>query len=47
MFNEAVEIILSSQRGSVSLLQRRLQVGYSRASRIVARRRNRHWRSEF
>ena len=35
MFNEAVEIILSSQRGSVSLLQRRLQVGYSRASRIV------------
>ncbi|MDY7011503.1 MAG: DNA translocase FtsK, partial [Planctomycetota bacterium] len=35
LFNEAVEIILSSQRGSVSLLQRRLQVGYSRASRIV------------
>ncbi|MCD4699367.1 MAG: DNA translocase FtsK 4TM domain-containing protein [Phycisphaerae bacterium] len=35
MFNEADEIILSSQRGSVSLLQRRLQVGYSRASRIV------------
>ena len=35
MFDEAVEIVLASQRGSVSLLQRRLQVGYSRASRIV------------
>ncbi len=35
MFDQAVEIILASQRGSVSLLQRRLQVGYSRASRIV------------
>ena len=35
MFDEAVEIVLASQRGSVSLLQRRLKVGYSRASRIV------------
>lgn len=35
LFNQAVEIILASRRGSVSLLQRRLQVGYSRASRIV------------
>jgi S-DNA-T family DNA segregation ATPase FtsK/SpoIIIE len=35
LFDEAVEIVLASQRGSVSLLQRRLQVGYSRASRIV------------
>ncbi len=35
MFDKAVEIILQSQRGSVSLLQRRLAVGYSRASRIV------------
>ena len=35
LFNQAVEIVLASQRGSVSLLQRRLQVGYSRASRIV------------
>jgi DNA segregation ATPase FtsK/SpoIIIE, S-DNA-T family len=35
MFSEAVEIVLASQRGSVSLLQRRLNVGYSRASRII------------
>ena len=35
LFNQGVEIVLSSQRGSVSLLQRRLQVGYSRASRII------------
>jgi len=35
LFDKAVEIILQSQRGSVSLLQRRLAVGYSRASRIV------------
>ena len=35
LFDEAVEIVLSTQRGSVSLLQRRLQIGYSRASRII------------
>jgi len=35
LFDRAVEVVLSSQRGSVSLLQRRLQVGYSRASRII------------
>ncbi len=35
LFNKGVEIVLASQRGSVSLLQRRLQVGYSRASRII------------
>jgi S-DNA-T family DNA segregation ATPase FtsK/SpoIIIE len=35
LFDQAVEIILACQRGSVSLLQRRLQVCYSRASRIV------------
>jgi len=35
LFDQAVEIVLASQRGSVSLLQRRLQIGYSRASRIV------------
>lgn len=35
LFDQAVEIILSAQRGSVSLLQRRLQIGYTRASRIV------------
>ncbi len=35
MFDQAVEIVLQQQRGSVSLLQRRLQVGYTRASRII------------
>jgi len=35
IFNQAVEVVLAAQRGSVSLLQRRLQVGYGRASRIV------------
>jgi len=35
LFDKAVEIVLATQRGSVSLLQRRLSVGYSRASRIV------------
>ncbi|MGB2824409.1 MAG: DNA translocase FtsK, partial [Phycisphaerae bacterium] len=35
LFEKAVEIVLSTGRGSVSLLQRRLSVGYSRASRII------------
>jgi S-DNA-T family DNA segregation ATPase FtsK/SpoIIIE len=35
LFDKAVEIVLTTERGSVSLLQRRLQVGYSRASRII------------
>jgi S-DNA-T family DNA segregation ATPase FtsK/SpoIIIE len=35
LFDEAVRVILESQRGSVSLLQRRLSIGYARASRII------------
>lgn len=35
LFDKAVEIVLSSKRGSVSLLQRRLSIGYSRSSRII------------
>lgn len=35
LFDDAVSIIVESQRGSVSLLQRRLEIGYSRASRLV------------
>lgn len=35
LFDEAVSIIVESQRGSVSLLQRRLEIGYSRASRLI------------
>ncbi|MCC7291726.1 MAG: DNA translocase FtsK [Phycisphaerales bacterium] len=35
LFDEAVRIVLETKRGSVSLLQRRLNVGYSRASRLI------------
>ncbi len=35
LFEQAVEIMLETRRGSVSLLQRRLAVGYSRASRLI------------
>ncbi len=35
LFDDAVDIILETKRGSVSLLQRRLTIGYSRASRLV------------
>ena len=34
-FEEAVRIVLETQRGSVSLLQRRMGVGYSRAARLI------------
>ena len=35
LFDKAVEIMIESGRGSVSLLQRRLAIGYGRASRLV------------
>ncbi len=35
MFQEAARVIVRHQQGSVSLLQRRLKLGYSRAARIV------------
>jgi S-DNA-T family DNA segregation ATPase FtsK/SpoIIIE len=35
LFDEAVQLVLDSKRGSVSLLQRRLSIGYARASRII------------
>jgi len=35
LFDEAVSVVLETQRGSVSLLQRRLTIGYSRASRLI------------
>jgi S-DNA-T family DNA segregation ATPase FtsK/SpoIIIE len=35
LYDEAVRIILETQRGSVSLLQRRLEIGYSRAARLI------------
>jgi len=35
LFEEAARIVVRHQQGSVSLLQRRLKVGYSRAARLV------------
>ena len=35
LFEEAAHIVVRHQQGSVSLLQRRLKVGYSRAARLV------------
>jgi S-DNA-T family DNA segregation ATPase FtsK/SpoIIIE len=35
LFEESARIIVAHQQGSVSLLQRRLKVGYARAARLV------------
>ena len=35
LFNEALKLVVMHQQGSVSLLQRRLKVGYARAARII------------
>ena len=35
LFNEAVTLVITHQQGSISLLQRRLKVGYSRAARLI------------
>ncbi|MCK5579429.1 MAG: DUF87 domain-containing protein, partial [Planctomycetes bacterium] len=35
LFDEAAQIVVETQRGSVSLLQRRLEIGYTRAARLV------------
>ncbi len=35
LFDKAVRVVLETRRGSVSLLQRRLTIGYSRASRLI------------
>jgi S-DNA-T family DNA segregation ATPase FtsK/SpoIIIE len=35
LFDEAVRVVLETKRGSVSLLQRRMSVGYARASRMI------------
>ncbi len=35
LFHRAVEVVLETKRGSVSLLQRRLAIGYTRASRLI------------
>ncbi len=35
LYDDAIRVVLESGRGSVSLLQRRLGIGYARASRII------------
>jgi len=35
LYNEAIEVVLEHERGSVSLLQRRLGIGYGRAARLI------------
>jgi len=35
MFNQALEIIMQTGKASTSFLQRRLKLGYGRASRII------------
>jgi len=35
LFDEAVRVVIETKRGSVSLLQRRLNIGYARASRMI------------
>ena len=35
LLNEAVRLVVIHQQGSISLLQRRLKVGYSRAARLI------------
>ena len=35
LYDEAVRVVVENQRGSVSLLQRRLSIGYSRAARLI------------
>ena len=35
MINEAITLVVTHQQGSISLLQRRLKIGYSRAARLI------------
>ncbi|MFQ6675812.1 MAG: DNA translocase FtsK 4TM domain-containing protein [Fidelibacterota bacterium] len=35
LFREAVQLVVTHQQGSISLLQRRLRIGYSRAARLI------------
>ena len=35
LFNQAVEIIKTERKASTSFLQRKLQIGYNRAARII------------
>tara|TARA_B100000900_G_C20182702_1_gene554572 strand:- start:257 stop:616 length:360 start_codon:yes stop_codon:yes gene_type:complete len=35
LFEDAVSLVITHQQGSISLLQRRLKIGYSRAARLI------------
>jgi len=35
LFKEAAEIVVQSQQGSTSLIQRKMKIGYNRAGRII------------
>src|SRR6185295_14887296 len=35
LFDDAVKIVLETKRGSVSLIQRRMSIGYGRAGRLI------------
>ena len=35
LYEDACRVVLASQRGSVSLLQRKLEIGYTRAARLI------------
>ena len=35
MYDQAVQIVLSSRRASISLVQRHLRIGYNRAARLI------------
>ena len=35
MFDEAARLVVASQQGSVSLIQRRFSIGYNRSSRLM------------
>lgn len=35
LYDQAVRVVLEEQRGSASLLQRALEIGYTRASRLL------------
>ncbi len=35
LFHDAVSLVITHQQGSISLLQRRLKIGYSRAARLI------------
>ena len=35
LFQEAISLVVTHQQGSISLLQRRLKLGYSRAARLM------------